>query len=151
MHYRIASADAMLTLTTVVQSYEEVLDFPFDYCIVSTKAVPEVMTTPQLLGLLLTERYQHSQPAYVLLQNGLGIEGNLYQALKAREANPIVITCALYITTNITVDGNVSHGSFVCLPLPFLSPLLTPRRRRYPLGYTKKTLPSPRHQNRRSL
>lgn len=96
----------------VVQSLEEVLDSSFDYCIVSTKAVPEVLTTPALLGPLLTDRYHHPQPAYVLLQNGLGVEADLYSALKGRYDEPTVISCALYIMTNVTAEGNVSHGTF---------------------------------------
>jgi 2-dehydropantoate 2-reductase len=77
--------------------------------------VPEVLTTPALLGPLVTDRYRHPQPSYVLLQNGLGVESDLYWVLKERQTDPIVISCALYIMTNITADGNVSHGSFVCL------------------------------------
>lgn len=96
----------------VARSIEEVLDIPFDYVIVTTKAVPEISTTAHLLKPLFDGRYQHPQPTYVLLQNGLNVEKDLHTELIKRFEQPLIISCALYIMTNITANGDVMHGSF---------------------------------------
>ncbi|CAG8453072.1 9397_t:CDS:2 [Acaulospora colombiana] len=58
----------------VARTIDEVLDTAFDLVIICTKSVPEVITTAQLLEPLLSSRYQHPQPTYVFLQNGLAVE-----------------------------------------------------------------------------
>jgi 2-dehydropantoate 2-reductase len=97
----------------VARSIEEVLDTAFDYVVVTTKAIPEVKTTPQLLGTLVSGQYRHPQPTYVLLQNGLNVEKDLHVALKLHYDHPLIISCALYIMTNITANGDVRHEQFV--------------------------------------
>ncbi|KAG8798369.1 hypothetical protein FRC16_007372 [Serendipita sp. 398] len=96
----------------VVQSPDELLDSAFDYVVVCTKAVPDVVTTPRLLGPLVTDQYRQPQPVYVLLQNGLGVEKDLAQATSNLRRRPVIISCALYIMTNIQANGEVSHGTF---------------------------------------
>ncbi|PVG03059.1 6-phosphogluconate dehydrogenase C-terminal domain-like protein [Serendipita vermifera] len=96
----------------IAKTIEEVLDTAFDLVIISTKSVPEVMTTAQLLEPLLSSRYQHPQPTYVFLQNGLGVEKDVYASLKERNLTATLISCALYIMTNITASFDVSHGTF---------------------------------------
>ena len=56
-------------------------------------------------------------PTVVLMQNGLGIEEDIYTALKSHPktiSTPVVISCAVYITASVLDDGSVSHGPFVC-------------------------------------
>src|SRR5258708_15109952 len=72
---------------SVLPSITQALDRPYDYVVVSTKAVPEIIRTPTLLSALLTSPYAgtHPQPTYVLLQNGLNVEKDLYISLKEIE------------------------------------------------------------------
>ncbi|KAH6910591.1 ketopantoate reductase PanE/ApbA-domain-containing protein [Coprinopsis sp. MPI-PUGE-AT-0042] len=85
-----------------------------DYVVVATKAIPELTTTPQLLEPLLSRPYvdQYSQPVYVLLQNGLGVEKDLYEAIRAFDQTPKIASAAVWIGTNLVSAGVVEHGSF---------------------------------------
>ena len=67
----------------VFPSVSAALDRPYSYVIVATKALPEISPTSKLLSPFLSPSYPHPQPAYVLLQNGIGIEHDLYNALLA--------------------------------------------------------------------
>jgi 2-dehydropantoate 2-reductase len=97
----------------VARTIDEVLDTKFDFVFISTKLVPEIITTDRVLGPLITSAYKHPQPIYVLLQNGLGIERDLYRALKENHSQPpVIISTALYIVCNV-VAVNVTHGPFV--------------------------------------
>lgn len=106
----------------MARSIDEVLDIEFDYVVVTTKAIPEIKTTPQILEPLLNGQYRYPQPTYVLLQNGINVEKDLYAALKQCFDEPLIISCALYIMTNVTTNGDVTHGSFVRIALIFHSP-----------------------------
>ncbi|KAH6903112.1 hypothetical protein BKA70DRAFT_1373969 [Coprinopsis sp. MPI-PUGE-AT-0042] len=81
----------------------------FDYVVVATKAIPELTTTPQLLEPLLSRPYidQYSQPVYVLLQNGLGVEKDLYEAIRAFGQTPKIASAAVWIGTNLVSAGVV--------------------------------------------
>ena len=59
------------------------MDRSYSHVVVTTKAIPEITRTPDLLAPLLSPPYtsKYSQPTYVLLQNGLGVERDLYEAL----------------------------------------------------------------------
>ncbi|KAF8906613.1 hypothetical protein CPB85DRAFT_1313384 [Mucidula mucida] len=61
----------------VCRSVAEAADTAYAYTFLATKCVPEVLTTPKLLEPLLVSQLE--QPTYVLLQNGLGIEKDLYE------------------------------------------------------------------------
>ncbi|KAG6856710.1 hypothetical protein H0H87_001499 [Tephrocybe sp. NHM501043] len=52
----------------------------------------------------------HPQPTYVLLQNGLHVEADLYQAIKQLGKEPSIISTALYINTNLLEPNVVEHG-----------------------------------------
>jgi 2-dehydropantoate 2-reductase len=122
----------------VACSIEEVLDTAFDYVVVTTKAIPEVETTPHLLGPLVSGQYRYPQPTYVLLQNGLNVEKDLHAALKLHYDRPLIISCALYIMTNITADGEVTHGKFVCsLSLSVNATYDIFSRTKYKWGFTR--------------
>lgn len=97
----------------------------YDYVLVATKAIPELTTTPQLLEPFLTAPFteKHKQPTYILFQNGLGVEKDLYQAVrKVNEAaaakiggeveEPRIVDGAVWIGTNLIGPNVVEHGDF---------------------------------------
>ncbi|KAF8895908.1 6-phosphogluconate dehydrogenase [Gymnopilus junonius] len=98
------------------KSVAEAADRPYDYIVVTTKAIPEVVTTVQILAPLLSKEYndRFPQPTYMLLQNGLGVERDLYNALKAlsNKVEPKIISCGLWIYTNLLAPNVVEHGDF---------------------------------------
>jgi 2-dehydropantoate 2-reductase len=67
----------------VVYSLIDATDKPYSYVFVTTKTAPEVITTPDLLRSLLSNPYadRYPRPAYVLVQNGLNVEVDLYGVL----------------------------------------------------------------------
>jgi len=77
-------------------------------------AIPELATTPQVLAPLLSSLYasQHEQPVYVLLQNGLGVERDLYHSVKTLgRGEPRILSTVVWIGTNL--KGNVvEHNNF---------------------------------------
>jgi 2-dehydropantoate 2-reductase len=94
----------------------EAADRPYSYVIVTTKAIPEVMKTPRILEPLLSRPYveRHPQPTYVLLQNGLGVERDLYHSVKAlNQGEPNIISTVVWIGTNLVEKNVVSHNDFV--------------------------------------
>lgn len=114
-------------------------DKPYDYVVVTTKAIPEVVTTAQILSPLITKDYadRFRQPTYILLQNGLGVERELYHALKAlpnsAAVEPKIITCGLWIYTNLLAPNVVEHGDFVSLTKYLFQGPITSLRRIVPL------------------
>lgn len=97
----------------MAKTINDVLDTKFDFVFISTKLVPEITTTDRVLGSLITGAYKHPQPTYVLLQNGLGVEKDLWRALKENHSQPpVIISTALYIACNV-VGIDVTHGPFV--------------------------------------
>lgn len=89
----------------------------FSYVLVATKYLPDIITTTQILKPLLSDSYVYPVlPTVVLLQNGLGIEEDIYASLKSHSktlSSPTVISCAVYITASVLDDGSVIHGPFV--------------------------------------
>ena len=103
---------------SIVDATAQVGGKGFDYVVVATKAIPELTTTPQLLEPLLSRPYtdQYSQPVYVLLQNGLGVEKDLYEAIKKVDDVPKIAGAAVWIGTNLVSESVVEHSSFVSYP-----------------------------------
>ena len=103
----------------VFPSVSAALDRPYSYVIVATKALPEISPTSKLLSPFLSPSYPHPQPTYVLLQNGIGIEHDLYNALSvlpsAKESAPRILSCAVWIGTNLLSDNVVQHSDFVSI------------------------------------
>jgi len=106
---------SVVSMISVLPSIPQALDRSYDYVIVSTKAIPEITRTPTLLSPLLTLPYAgtHLQPTYVLLQNGLNVEKDLYIALKEIEEEPKIISTAVRIGTNMTNANIVEHNELV--------------------------------------
>ncbi|PVG03056.1 ApbA-domain-containing protein [Serendipita vermifera] len=91
----------------VVRDIRDVALEQFDYVFICTKAIPEVVSTAEILEPFINQTLV--QPTYVLLQNGLGVEDDLYAALKKKSPNsePMIVSCALYIMANVQDDGSV--------------------------------------------
>lgn len=101
---------------TVVSSVAEAADRPYSYVVLTTKAIPEVIKTSRILEPLLSSPYseKHPQPTYVLLQNGLGVERDLYHSVKALDqGEPKIISSVIWITTNLVEKNVVDHDNFV--------------------------------------
>lgn len=100
-------------------SVAEATDRAYSFVVVTTKALPDVLPTSKLVEPLLSSAYTHPQPTYVILQNGLGVEKDLHEALLTRDPTlkPRIITAAVWIMANL-VDNAVKHNlnvSTVCL------------------------------------
>ncbi|KAG2159416.1 ketopantoate reductase PanE/ApbA-domain-containing protein [Suillus bovinus] len=99
----------------LVSSVAEAADRPYSYVFLTTKAIPEVIKTPRILEPLLSRPYseRHPQPTYVLLQNGLGVERDLYHSVKALDlGEPRIISTVVYISTNAVEKNVVHHNGF---------------------------------------
>ncbi|KAG9015459.1 hypothetical protein FRB94_000063 [Tulasnella sp. JGI-2019a] len=94
----------------VVRSVAEAADRSYSFVLITTKALPDVLPTSKLLEPLLSPSYTYPQPAYALLQNGLGIEKDLYAGLTKRAplAPPQIITCAVYCDANL-IENDMRH------------------------------------------
>lgn len=114
IHFNTATAAEN---NTVVNSISSAADRQYSHVILSTKCVPEVIKTPDLLKPLISSPYcdQFQQPVYVLLQNGLNIEVDLYRAIKAlgKPEEPVIINTGVYVFANLISANVVEHGPFV--------------------------------------
>jgi len=99
----------------VCKSVAEAADRSYDYVLVATKAIPDVVTTPMILQPFLTAPYidQFRQPVYMLLQNGLNVEIDLYHSIKRLGQDPKIVDCCLYIFCNLLAPDVVEHGESV--------------------------------------
>lgn len=103
------------------QSVAEAADSEYSYVVVTTKAVPEVEKTPELLSPFLSVEYnaKFKQPTYVLMQNGLNVEVDLFNALDQLQKQgvfkevPRIIGCAIWIATNMRTPNAVECGDLV--------------------------------------
>ncbi|KAG8711626.1 hypothetical protein FRC11_002297 [Ceratobasidium sp. 423] len=100
----------------VVRSVAEAADRAYKYVLITTKALPDIAPTPQILAPLLSEEYskRYPSPTFVLLQNGLGVEKDLYAAIESSwKAKPRVLSAAVYIQANLVGDRDVvEQGPF---------------------------------------
>ena len=96
----------------VFRTVAEAADRAYSHVIVTTKALPEIRSTSSLLAPLLSaDKGSYSLPTFVLLQNGLSVEKDLYETIKTLDwGEPRIISTALWIGTNL-LDGNVVDHS----------------------------------------
>lgn len=96
-----------------MRTVAEAIDQAYDYVVITTKAIPELYPTAELVAPLLSD-YKYPQPTYVLMQNGLGVERDLHAALQEKDStrSARIITGAVIIMSNVTGD-TASHGDFV--------------------------------------
>ena len=66
-----------------------------------------------LLSQPYVERFQ--QPTYVLMQNGLNVEADLYESVRNLDkGKPSILSCAVWIGANLSAPNVVEHSDFVC-------------------------------------
>ncbi|TFK31810.1 ketopantoate reductase PanE/ApbA-domain-containing protein [Crucibulum laeve] len=102
------------------KSVADAADRQYSYVVLTTKAIPEVATTPTILAPLLSPPYsdRYNQPTYILLQNGLNVERDLYNTLKnLKKGPPSIVSTSLYIGTNLVQPNVVEHSNFDRLSL----------------------------------
>ncbi|KAG6380185.1 ketopantoate reductase PanE/ApbA-domain-containing protein [Boletus reticuloceps] len=86
----------------LVKSVTEAADRQYSYVVLTTKALPEIAKTPS-----------HVQPTYVLMQNGLGVERDLYVTIKdLAQGDPKIISTVVWIGSNLTGKNQVMHNHF---------------------------------------
>jgi 2-dehydropantoate 2-reductase len=103
-------------LLSVCKSVAEAADRQYSYVLVTTKAIPELSKTSRILQPFISPAYleKFPQPTYVLMQNGLNVEVDLYNALKlAGVDNPKILSTAVWIGTNLLEPNVVQHSDFV--------------------------------------
>ncbi|CAD6574599.1 MAG: hypothetical protein TREMPRED_001182 [Tremellales sp. Tagirdzhanova-0007] len=88
----------------VVRSQAEALegDVQYAFCVICTKCLPDILPTAKLVAEGIAS---HRIGAWSLIQNGLGVEEDLYQAVKDGET-PIISSCA-WIGIMTSPDGKV--------------------------------------------
>ncbi|EIN10485.1 6-phosphogluconate dehydrogenase C-terminal domain-like protein [Punctularia strigosozonata HHB-11173 SS5] len=97
---------------------KQALDRSYSYVVIATKAIPEVQTVAQLVAPLLSPEYtrSHPQPVFVLLQNGLNVERDLYEALQGVKCadgqpwQPKIISAAVYVAVNLIGRNTIQHN-----------------------------------------
>ena len=95
---------------------EEAVDRAYSHVVLATKIIPEIRTNPQLLEPLLSSPYtdHYPQPVYVLMQNGMNIEVDLWNAIRAlNQGTPKIIGTSLYIGSKQLAPNVVEHSDFV--------------------------------------
>ena len=91
-------------------------DQAYDYVVVTTKAVPELRLIPEILSPLLSSEYTNrfAQPTYVLMQNGLNVEKDLYNSIRRlNEEKPSIVSTAVYVGTTIVAPNEVVTNNLV--------------------------------------
>ncbi|CAO3632272.1 unnamed protein product [Cunninghamella echinulata] len=88
----------------VVRTVNEAVDVsngtPYDYVMVTLKALPEVYNIPDIISSAITPK----KTAIVLIQNGLGVE----EAIAERFPENPIISIVAYIGTSQTKPGHIS-------------------------------------------
>ncbi|KAI0037073.1 6-phosphogluconate dehydrogenase [Vararia minispora EC-137] len=100
----------------VVPCVPDACDRAYDYAIITTKAIPELVNTSAsiVLAPLFNKTYtsRFPQPVYVNMQNGLDVERDLYETLEARGLRPRVVGTAVYIGTKTGGKNVLIHSHF---------------------------------------
>ncbi|KAI0631945.1 ketopantoate reductase PanE/ApbA C terminal-domain-containing protein [Trametes polyzona] len=90
----------------VVRTVEEAADRHYSYVICSFKCIPEIITTPALLGPLLSQlKPGGPTTTFVLLQNGIGIEDDLVAALAQIDSPTAVVSGCCWVDTTAIEGG----------------------------------------------
>ncbi|KIY43783.1 hypothetical protein FISHEDRAFT_51793 [Fistulina hepatica ATCC 64428] len=87
----------------IFRTVAEAADRQYDFVLVATKCVPETAPTPKILASLLSTPYTETyrQPVYVLVQNGMSIEEDLYQSIQElKQGEPKIVTSAVFVFAN---------------------------------------------------
>jgi 2-dehydropantoate 2-reductase len=93
---------------------------PFDYVIVSTKALPgQTPSTPEIIRPAVTKE---RKTTIVLIQNGIGIEDEYAAAFPKHT----IVSCVVYLPTTQISPGHIKMGAIELLhigPFPSVEPL----------------------------
>jgi 2-dehydropantoate 2-reductase len=97
---------------SVVKSQEEGLAGGqiYDYCLLTTKCLPDVLPNAELLKpALATDQIR----SYALIQNGLDVEKDVYEVLqsKGKQDEVPIVTAAAWIGLMTSPDGKRIHWS----------------------------------------
>ncbi|TCD70347.1 hypothetical protein EIP91_003699 [Steccherinum ochraceum] len=96
-------------------SVEDAADRAYSHVVLLTKVIPELQTNTELLRALLSAPYtdRFPQPVYVLMQNGMYIESDLWDSVKAlNQGPPKIIGTSVYIGTKLLDRNVVEHSDF---------------------------------------
>lgn len=96
----------------MVKSQEEALagGQVYDYCLLTTKCLPDVLPNAELLKpALATDQIK----SYALIQNGLDVEKDVYEVLtsKGKQDEVPIVTAAAWIGLMTSPDGKRIHWS----------------------------------------
>ncbi|KAK7689986.1 hypothetical protein QCA50_006628 [Cerrena zonata] len=107
-------------------SLAEAVDQAYSHVLVTTKVIVEAETTAEILSPLLKPPYskKYPQPTYILLQNGINIELDLYRALKQLDplVEPRIINSSVYVGSRLTAKNVVEHSYFDRLDIGIYRP-----------------------------
>lgn len=101
---------------SVCSSVEEAADRAYSHVVLVSKLINELQNNAQLLQPLLSPSYteKFAQPVYVLMQNGMNIEVDLWNAIKALNQDPPkIIGTSVYIGSKLLDKNVVEHSDFV--------------------------------------
>ncbi|TCD70348.1 hypothetical protein EIP91_003700 [Steccherinum ochraceum] len=96
-------------------SVEEAADRAYTHVVVATKIIAELQTNAGLLQPLLSIPYtqRYPQPTYVLMQNGMNIEVDLWDAISALDqGTPQILGASMLISARQLTKNVVEHGDF---------------------------------------
>ncbi|KAF8513575.1 ketopantoate reductase PanE/ApbA C terminal-domain-containing protein [Hysterangium stoloniferum] len=111
----------------IVKSVLDASDRPYSYVVVTTKALPQITPASSLLGPLLNPQAA-TLPVFVMLQNGLNVEKDIYSAVKQLgKGEPRVISTALWVGTNILPRNIVDHSHNERMSIGIYRPEYSPR------------------------
>ncbi|KAI0087052.1 ketopantoate reductase PanE/ApbA C terminal-domain-containing protein [Irpex rosettiformis] len=96
----------------VVRTVEEAANERYSYIVCATKCLPDVRPTSNILAPLLDALDETSSTSIVLLQNGVGIEDDIFEALSRRDlSNPVISGCAWVDATMVDSGKAITqHG-----------------------------------------
>ncbi|KAL0573584.1 hypothetical protein V5O48_008380, partial [Marasmius crinis-equi] len=89
------------------RTVSEAAGIDYDYVFLATKAVPEVCRSEEILLPLLSRNYA-KPPVYVLLQNGIGIERGLFEAL-SHGTKGTIVSAAVHCLANLVEPAVVEY------------------------------------------
>lgn len=93
----------------IVKTVDEAADRHYPFVICATKCVPEVIKTSEILAPLISPLLS-SNTVFLLIQNGVGIEDDLREALQSRGfTNTIMSACAWVDVTMVDAGRKVTQ------------------------------------------
>lgn len=96
-----------------MSTVEEAASQQYSYIVCANKSLPDVHPTSKIIAPLLDRLGSSSGTAIVLLQNGVGIEDDIYDALSRRNLNIPVISGCAWVDATAVDDGKTvtQHGN----------------------------------------